>query len=67
MTVVIKLSTGDSQLLDRNLRTDKVVEVVNEARGKGKLIQFQDNQTPSRAIWIDPDHVIRVSNDGYSY
>lgn len=67
MTVVIKFSTGESQLLDRSLRTDQVVETVNEARGKGKLISFQNNETPSRTIWVDPDHVIRILNDGYSY
>lgn len=67
MTVVIKLSTGESKLLDRNLRTDHVVEAINEGRGKGQLIPFHNNQIPSRMIWIDPDRVISVENNGHSY
>ena len=67
MTVVITLSTGEKKLLDRNLTTDQVVEAVNGGRGQGKLIPFQDNQTPSRTLYIDPDHVIGIHNDGYNY
>ena len=67
MTVVIKLDSGDSYLLDRNLRTDQVAAAINDARGSGKLVEFQNNATPSRAIYIDPDHVVAIQNDGYSY
>jgi hypothetical protein len=67
MTVIVTLDTGDSHRLDRNLRTDQVASMINEARGEGKLVPFQNDATPSRTIYIDPDHVISVKNDGYSY
>lgn len=67
MTVLIKLDTGDSYLLDRNLRTDQVATAINHARGGGKLVEFQNNATPSRTIHIDPDHVVSIENDGYAY
>lgn len=67
MTVIVTLDTGDSHLLDRNLRTDQVATTINAARGGGKLVPFQNNATPSRTIYIDPDHVVSIKNDGYSY
>jgi hypothetical protein len=67
MTVVVTLDNGDSHLLDRNLRTDQVAATINEARGGGKLVPFQNNATPSRTIYIDPDHVVTIKNDGYAY
>jgi hypothetical protein len=67
LTVVIKLDSGDSYLLDRNLRTDQVAAAINDARGGGKLVELRSNATPSRAIYIDPDHVVSIENDGYSY
>lgn len=67
MTVILKMDTGDSYSLDRNLRSSEVQETINDARGKGKLIPFDDNRTPRRIIYIDPDHVISVRDDGFSY
>lgn len=67
MTVIVTLDTGDSYRLDRNLRTDQVAATINEARGGGKLVEFQNDATPSRAIYIDPDHVVSIKNDGYAY
>lgn len=67
MTVIIKLDTGESCHLDRNLSTLSVAQEINDGRGKGKLISFQNNSTPSRIIYIDPDHVVAIENDGYPY
>ena len=67
MTVIVALDTGEAYRLDRNLRTDQVATAINDARGKGKLVEFQNDATPSRAIYIDPDHVTSVKNDGYAY
>jgi hypothetical protein len=61
------LDTGESYMLDRSLWTDNVAATVNEKRGTGKLIPFQNNATPSRTIFIDPDHVIVVKDDGHNY
>lgn len=67
MTVVITLSTGEKKLLDRSLSTNKVAEIINEGRGKDELISFQNNATPSRTIWIDPNSVTAIENDGFTY
>ena len=67
MTVTVVLDTGDSHRLARNLYTEQVADAINAKRGTGKLIPFQNDSTPSRVIYIDPDHVVTVSNDGYSY
>lgn len=67
MTVIVTLDTGESYMLDRSLRTDQVAAKLNEARGAGQLVEFQDNATPSRAFYIDPDHVVAVKNDGHPY
>jgi hypothetical protein len=65
--VIIKLDTGETYMLDRGLYVSKVAETINEARGKGQLIPFQNNDTPSREIFIDPDHVTSIKHDGYNY
>lgn len=67
MTVIVALDTGDSYRLDRSLRTDQVAAKINEARGSNQLVEFQNDDTPSRAIYIDPDHVVAVKNDGHPY
>ena len=67
MTVILTLDTGEHRYLDRRYGTDAVAGTINEARGKGKLIPFDNNSTPSRTIWIDPDHVVTVGNDGNPY
>jgi hypothetical protein len=67
VTVIITLDTGDSYMLDRRLYTEQVAATINDGRGAGKLIPFQNNATPSRTIYIDPDHVVSIKNDGYSY
>lgn len=67
MTVIVTLDTGDSYMLDRDLRTEQVAITINDARGVGKLVPFQDNGTPRRVVYIDPDHVVSIKNDGYAY
>jgi len=67
MTVVLTMKDGSQVLLDRQLRTDQVFNSVNEARGKGKLIPFQNNASPSRTIYLDPDEVMKIDNDGLNY
>lgn len=67
MVVVVTLDTGESYMLDRSLYTDKVAEAINNARGCGELIGFQNNETPSRVFYIDPDHVVAIRNDGHTY
>ncbi len=67
MVVVLVLDTGESYSLDRSLGSLTVAEQVNAARGKGQLIAFQTNHTPSRIIYIDPDHVVAVKSDGHAY
>ena|ERR1017187_5612987 len=66
MTVVLHLKTGDTLHLDRRLRTDDVAQKLNEWRGIG-LCEFENNATPSRSIWVDPESVMTVSDDGFSY
>jgi hypothetical protein len=44
-----------------------VARAINEGRGKGKLLPFDSNDTPSRTLYIDPDHIVSVTNDGYTY
>ena len=67
MPVIVTLDTGDSYTLDRSLWTDGVAATINEARGGGKLVPFQNNATPSRTIYIDPDHVVAIKGDGHAY
>jgi hypothetical protein len=67
MAVYLALDTGDQVRLDRSLRIDQVAERINAARGSGELIEFQNDATPSRAVWIDPDHVVSIKNDYYNY
>lgn len=67
MTVVVTLDTGESYMLDRNYYTEQVATMVNDKRGCGVLIPFDNTATPSRKIYIDPDHVTAIKNDGYSY
>lgn len=54
-------------MLDRNLATHEVAKRINDARGTGSLIEFQNNATPSRAVFIDPDHVVAITHDGHNY
>ena len=67
MTVIVSLDNGESYMLDRSLTTSGVAEHINAARGGGELIAFQNNATPSRTIYIDPDHVVAIKNDGHPY
>jgi hypothetical protein len=67
MPVVLEMSTGEKHMLDRNLMTHDVAKKINDARQVGKLIEFQNNATPSRAIWIDPEQVIAIRHDGHHY
>lgn len=67
MTVIVVLDTGDKYALDRGLWAEKVADEINNKRGTGKLIPFQNNSTPSRTIYIDPDHVVTVKSDGYGF
>ena len=67
MVVIISLDNGESYMLDRGLTTENVAKRINETRGEGALISFPNNATPSRAFYVDPDHVVAVKNDGHPY
>ena len=67
MPVIVTMESGDKQRLDRGLSESKVVLASNEARGSGKLIEFSDDRTPSRHIYVDPDRVESVRHDGHTY
>lgn len=67
MVVVVSMDNGESYMLDRGLSVPKVAEQINAARGTGKLIPFENNATPSRILYIDPDHVVAIKNDGHLY
>lgn len=67
MTVVLRLEDGSSLSLDRRLTTIEVAQRINETRDDGKLIEFQNNETPSRLVYVDPKAVVMVSNDGHPY
>lgn len=67
MPVIVTLDTGDSHVLDRRLGTDAVASKINEARGSGKLVPFENNATPSSIFYIDPDHVVSIRSDGSYY
>jgi len=67
MVVVITLSTGEKYRIDRSERLDLVTEVVNDARGSGRLISLPNDATPSRKFSIDPDAVVSITDDGHSY
>lgn len=66
MTVVIELDTGKSYRLDRGYSIAEVATRVDVNRGKG-LVSFDDNRTPCRTIYIDPDHVVAIQDDGRAY
>jgi hypothetical protein len=61
------MKNGDSYMLDRGLPTNIVATTINEARGKNRLVEFKDNQTPSRTIYIDPDEVASIMHNGNLY
>jgi hypothetical protein len=67
VVVVIALSTGERHRVDRRERLDIVTEVVNGARGQGKLISLPNDATPSRKFSVDPDAVVSITDDGYTH
>jgi hypothetical protein len=67
MPVILELSTGQRVKLDRNLMLHNVAQQINDKRGCSKLIEFPDNNTPSRQVFIDPDNVIAMWHDGHNY
>jgi hypothetical protein len=67
VSVIITLDTGQAHGLDRNCRLDRVAETINGARGEGKLVPFQNNATPTRTFYVDPDHVVSITDDGHPY
>ena len=44
-----------------------MTEVVNGARGQGKLISLPNDATPSRKFSVDPDAVVSITDDGYTH
>jgi hypothetical protein len=67
MPVIVRLSSGETYRLDRGLMTHNVVTEINNKRGTGKLVEFQNDATPSRAVYFDPDLVSSIYHDGYNY
>lgn len=66
MTVVVTLSTGEKFHLDRNLSRSTVFHEINEYRGTGRLIEFDDDRTPrGQKVCFDPDLVSSVVDDGH--
>lgn len=67
MTVIVRLSTGEAFRLDRGLMAHNVRQTIDAKRGTGRLIEFQDDSTPSRVVYFDPDLVSSIVNDGHPY
>jgi len=67
MTVVITMINGDIHRIDRNEGKDTVARQINTARASNQLIQFQNDDTPSRTFYLDPNLVMSVTDDGYAF
>lgn len=65
--VVLTLRDGSHVHLDRRYGEREIADAVNAARGKGQLIPFDNNATPSRTVHVDPDEVTVVRHDGHNY
>lgn len=65
MTVELDMDTGETLVLDRRLYVAAVAERVNEGRRNGALIEFQDDRTPSRTLYVDPSHVVAIRPGRY--
>ena len=63
MSVILHLDTGDKVRLDRNLTSITVVGRLNEQRGHGRLVAFQNDDTPSQRVYVDVDRVVKVTVD----
>jgi hypothetical protein len=62
LAIVLTMRNGSAVRLDRNLRLDQVAATINNSRGAGKLIQFGNDRTPPRNVWVDPAEVMRVED-----
>lgn len=59
----VKMRDGDMHHIAYEYNID-VPTIINEARGKGQLIQLERDSTPTgQMIWIDPDEVQSVKVD----
>lgn len=68
MPVIITMQSGERYTCDRNLATREVMNRVNDARQVGKLIEIEDNGTPSGGMFcIDPARVESIRHDGHNY
>lgn len=67
MPVILEMSTGDKHMLDRQYDIERVVKALDEKRGTTMFVEFQNDATPSRRIYVDPNHVIAIKHDGYNY
>lgn len=62
MTVILRTSDGNSYSLAGY--ASRVQEVVNSARGGGKLIPLERDLIPTgQMIYVDPDEVIVIKDD----
>lgn len=70
MSIVVRMKDGSTVFLDRRLYVHTVAGAVNDERSAAaeagrltQLIEFQDDQTPSRSVYIDPAEVATVRDD----
>lgn len=67
MPVILTMRGGEYVRLDRKYSERNVAQAVNDARGRGKLIPFDNDATPSRVVHVDPDSVTLIRHDGHNY
>lgn len=68
MPVVLGLKSGSKFTLDRRYSTSDIYQRINEGRkDSGELMAFDDNRTPSRVIYVDPNEVESIRHDGHNY
>lgn len=60
--VVLYMRDGSAVRLDRNCRLEDIAAIINEARVcmNPRLLEFDDDKTPSTNVWIDPSEVVRM-------
>ena len=69
MPVVVHMKSGQEFVCDRRFSTFDVQLRIKEGQeGRfGALLALDDNRTPSRTFYIDPNEVESVRHDGYDY
>lgn len=67
MPVIVALVTGEKYMLDRGYTTAWVAGKLAESAENDALVQFDNNATPRRQIFIRPSTVVAITHDGHDY